>query len=489
MSKKKKRNRKVDLSKKQENHEDGLSLEEVKSMSLAEVERTHKDQQVGISEEDDALDRYIKHHRKDIEAGQKAVQERTVPFVDTKESELPRETSTADNVSQGGAEVLEKETSDSPDVGDVDVVETQEVPILLHVSDDTDIKKTNQVAAESLGDTAVFDRYHADELDSKAASDQQPPSKKLGQEGNDSKAISEKKKGQPYRKRKSPLKRLLIGIAALALVSLIAVISAILPTSSSKKTNSSSGNTGSGASVLTRTRVKDFNDLYDKFFVDKTEEKLKNDQFDQLPKLKEALDKIDTSSNGYSSCRDKYNQLSEAIESVTAVNNLFDKPVLVNGDIVTDAHVKADVTPTYKETSFKKLNTQLASVVEKAKTQLANKQQGTNATTNSNNPSRNPSSVTPHRSSSRVPYNQSAVNDANNSAWEFAPGVLDNILAIARQRGYITGDNYILERVNIINGNGYYNLYRPDGTYLFSINCKTGYFVGNGKGYSDALDY
>ncbi len=30
-------------------------------------------------------------------------------------------------------------------------------------------------------------------------------------------------------------------------------------------------------------------------------------------------------------------------------------------------------------------------------------------------------------------------------------------------------------------------MFKPDGTYLFSINCKTGYFVGNGAGHSDAL--
>ena len=43
--------------------------------------------------------------------------------------------------------------------------------------------------------------------------------------------------------------------------------------------------------------------------------------------------------------------------------------------------------------------------------------------------------------------------------------------------------------MNIVNGNGYYNLYKPDGTYLFTLNCKTGYFVGNGSGHADDLDY
>lgn len=65
----------------------------------------------------------------------------------------------------------------------------------------------------------------------------------------------------------------------------------------------------------------------------------------------------------------------------------------------------------------------------------------------------------------------------------------EKIVATSQARGYISGNQYILEPVNIINGNGYYNMFKPDGTYLFSINCKTGYFVGNGKGYADALDY
>lgn len=93
------------------------------------------------------------------------------------------------------------------------------------------------------------------------------------------------------------------------------------------------------------------------------------------------------------------------------------------------------------------------------------------------------------RSVSRVPYNQTAVNDSSNPAWNFADGVLEKILATSRARGYISGNQYILERVNIVNGNGYYNLYKPDGTYLFTLNCKTGYFVGNGSGHADSLDY
>lgn len=93
------------------------------------------------------------------------------------------------------------------------------------------------------------------------------------------------------------------------------------------------------------------------------------------------------------------------------------------------------------------------------------------------------------RDRSRVPYDQSKIADSSNPAWTFNAGVLEKIVAISQKRGYITGNNYILEKVNIINGNGYYNMFKPDGTYLFSINCKTGYFVGNASGNSDKLDY
>ena len=66
----------------------------------------------------------------------------------------------------------------------------------------------------------------------------------------------------------------------------------------------------------------------------------------------------------------------------------------------------------------------------------------------------------------------------------------NKFLATSRSRGYITGNQYILERVNIVNGNGYYNLYKPEWEpNLFTLNCKTGYFVGNGSGHADALDY
>ncbi|MDR0922011.1 MAG: hypothetical protein LBM95_06490 [Lactobacillales bacterium] len=93
------------------------------------------------------------------------------------------------------------------------------------------------------------------------------------------------------------------------------------------------------------------------------------------------------------------------------------------------------------------------------------------------------------RELSVVPYNQAAINNTASSAWVWAPGIKERVLATCIARGYITATNYTIEPVNIINGNGYYNLFGPNGNYLVSINCKTGWFMGNAKGHTDTLDF
>lgn len=109
------------------------------------------------------------------------------------------------------------------------------------------------------------------------------------------------------------------------------------------------------------------------------------------------------------------------------------------------------------------------------------------AWTNYGYASYNPTTL--QRDKSRVPFNFDLIADSGNPAWTFTPGVMEEIIRISQERGYISGQDFILEPVNIVNGNGYYNMYKPDGTYLFTLNAKTGYFVGNGAGYSDDLDY
>lgn len=90
------------------------------------------------------------------------------------------------------------------------------------------------------------------------------------------------------------------------------------------------------------------------------------------------------------------------------------------------------------------------------------------------------------------------VADSSNPAWTWSSGVLDKVLATCIQRGYIVEGGYKLERVRIENGEGYYNLYATTNQapltanykasdlplYLVTINCKTGYFRGNGNDHT-----
>lgn len=274
----------------------------------------------------------------------------------------------------------------------------------------------------------------------------------------------------------------------------------------------------SQSTTNTQSDVEEFNNLYDAFYTDSNKTALKNSQFDKLSQLKTLLDKLE-GSREYTLAKSKYDSLATQIKAIQGVNAQFDKPAIVDGVLDTNAKAKSDA----KFTDIKTGNTEIDKVLDKAIS--LGKSQQTSASSSSSSSSQESSSssteraadntspsssastnssvsarddshgglsssgVDLQRASSRVPFNQSAVDDSNNSAWDFADGVLEKILATSRSRGYITGNQYILERVNIVNGNGYYNLYKPDGTYLFTLNCKTGYFVGNGSGHADALDY
>ena len=289
--------------------------------------------------------------------------------------------------------------------------------------------------------------------------------------------------------------------------------------SSSKKSSSSSSSTSANTEAL----LKDFNDQYAAFFTDDTQTKLKNDSFGNLEKLKASLEKLKDTKE-YDAAKSKYDELVKQVSAIQTVNSQFTSPVIKDGAIDTKAQVKSDAVFSDASTA----NTQLNQLLKDAAAQGRSQQVATPApvtdgggsatggsaassgTVTSPAPTPAPATegntiggVNPgysgfglqstgvplQRNLSRVPYNQAALDDVNNPAWTFNPGILEKILKIARERGHIVGDQYILERVNIINGNGYYNLFKPDGTYLFSINAKTGYFVGNGKGHSDALDY
>ncbi|MGG5369268.1 cell division site-positioning protein MapZ family protein [Enterococcus sp. AZ196] len=90
--------------------------------------------------------------------------------------------------------------------------------------------------------------------------------------------------------------------------------------------------------------------------------------------------------------------------------------------------------------------------------------------------------------------NNNQVGDTSSSAYAWAPGVKEKVIQTCISRGYIVEGGYSLEPVKVENGEGYYNLYATSNQasltkgysdsdlpmYLVTINCKTGWFKGDG---------
>ncbi|HFU3985363.1 TPA: cell division site-positioning protein MapZ family protein [Streptococcus suis] len=466
-----------------------LDFEKAKELTVEEALRKHEEIKAGVIDTDSILDKYIKQHRDEIEAQKFETKKVVAPLVELEDH------------------LDDKSVSE----------ETRKLEELL-------VKPVQaaQSAAEegSLEETIVATNALKEEelipLPNSSQDDQ----------------VYEDDWGQAEEEKKERKKKMIVWSAIGALFSL-SIVSAFLwmnqlnqssqGTSSSSTTTqeSTSQSSTSTSSTATDAKVAAFDELYKTFFTDESATKLKNSEFGKLEELKKLLDALDKNSDAYKTAKEKYDQLEKAIAAVTELNNQFDKPVLVNGEIDTTATAKATANLVATTSGISSVDSVIASVVNFGRSQQENATtvassvtpatpaQSTPAssatvTTSETTPAVSsggiqnaatqfgipvPAGVVLQRELSRVPYNQDLINDVNNPSWTFNPGILENIVAISQQRGYITGNQYILEKVNIINGNGYYNMFKPDGTYLFSINCKTGYFVGNARGNADALDY
>lgn len=463
-----------------------LDFEVAKDLTIAEAVKKHKEIEAGVTEDDSLLDRYIKQHRTEIESQK----------FETKVNHLPLVESSAD----------EK----------VDTVQTTSlsnaVPEELLVVGKA-VTEQVEVPTAPLEETIVAG---AAVVDSIATVSQEQEVDDWGQA----------EEAEKDRKKKiyfwSALAALFVTILATAFMWLNSVNKSTTETASS----SSSSQTSTTASSSADANSLAFEQLYASFFTDSSLTKLKNSEFGKLAELKALLDKMDKNSDSYKKAKEQYDNLEKAIAAIQAINGQFDKEVIVNGEIDTTATVKAEASLSATNTGISSVDSLLASVVNFGRSQQevaassteavaapAENSQAASASAETTAPATTesavvsdgvagaisgaatiygipvPEGVVLQRDRSRVPYNQAMIDDVNNEAWTFSPGILENIVAISQQRGYITGNQYILEKVNIINGNGYYNMFTPDGSYLFSINCKTGYFVGNGSGHSDALDY
>ena len=452
---------------KAEHQEAQFDFDDAKELTVGEAMRKNEEVEAGVLPGDSILDKYVKQHKDEIEADKFATRQ-------YKKEELV-ETKSLDELIE---EVREETGVTSP-------------------APEDELSQFDDIELTPVSEAPLVEEFETEEVQLVGAEEALTRSR-----------VTDSEDG------KSKKKWVLYGILAALVVLILGtgyyVYRQVARSTKEIQTSQSTTNMQSD--------VEEFNNLYDAFYTDSNKTALKNSQFDKLSQLKTLLDKLE-GSREYTLAKSKYDSLATQIKAIQDVNAQFEKPAIVDGVLDTNAKAKSDA----KFTDIKTGNTEIDKVLDKA-ISLGKSQQtapsssssslsqessssSTERAADNTSPSSSASSnnsvsarddshgglsssgVDLQRASSRVPFNQSAVDDSNNSAWDFADGVLEQILATSRSRGYITGNQYILERVNIVNGNGYYNLYKPDGTYLFTLNCKTGYFVGNGSGHADALDY
>ena len=460
---------------KKENQEPRFDFDEAKELTVGQAIRKNEEVEAGVLPEDSILDKYVKQHKDEIEADKFATRQYKKEELVEKEEAV---TSTLDDLLQEIREATEDESSVPEDD--------------LSQFDDLEFTRDSEVLPVEEFETEEVQLFEGEEV---------PILSRVP----DSEDGESKKKWLIY--------GILVTLAVLILGTAYYVYRQVNRSTQEIQTSQSSSSEQNIQPIL-----EDFNSQYDAFYTDSNKTALKNSQFDKLSQLKTLLDKLE-GSREHTLAKSKYDSLATQIKAIQDVNAQFEKPAIVDGVLDTNAKVKSDA----KFTDIKTGNTEIDKVLDKAISLGKSQQTSASSSSSSSSSSQTSSSsqasentasetkpsssnetrssrsevnmglssagVAVQRSASRVAYNQSAIDDSNNSAWDFADGVLEQILATSRSRGYITGNQYILERVNIVNGNGYYNLYKPDGTYLFTLNCKTGYFVGNGSGHADALDY
>ena len=474
MSKKRRNRHKKEVQEpRKESQEPRFDFDEAKELTVGQAIRKNEEVEAGVLPEDSILDKYVKQHKDEIEADKFATRQYKKEELVEKEEAV---TSTLDDLLQEIREATEDESSVAEDD--------------LSQFDDLEFTRDSEVLPVEEFETEEVQLFEGEEVSTLS----RVP---------DSEDEKSKKKWVLY--------GILVTLAVLILGTAYYVYRQVNRSTQEIQTSQSSSSEQNIQPIL-----EDFNSQYDAFYTDSNKTALKNSQFDKLSQLKTLLDKLE-GSREHTLAKSKYDSLATQIKAIQDVNAQFEKPAIVDGVLDTNAKAKSDA----KFTDIKTGNTEIDKVLDKAislgksqqtsvssssssQTSSSNSSQAISNTTSETKPSSSnetrstrsevnmgvsSAGVAVQRSASRVAYNQSAIDDSNNSAWDFADGVLEQILATSRSRGYITGNQYILERVNIVNGNGYYNLYKPDGTYLFTLNCKTGYFVGNGSGHADALDF
>ncbi len=493
--------------------QEGLNLEDVKNMTIEEAVRKDSELKAGVTESDGVLDKYIKQHRDEVTSQKFEAKLSDFDDLDTKPLDTFIKKQREELVNSGivgkGALKEDAPTAAESEANLESVEESEAVSQELPEPTESNVETETPKENPSIEIPAV--ESPASEEPTAAVTSEVTSEDKIA----DSIALDAADEKPTYKN-----KRVIIGGLAALIVAIFGVAYGLNYTkqssanAASSSTSTSKKSTSSSSSAAAAKKAKTaFDNAYAAFFTDDSKSKLKNSEFDNISALKEKLDAL-KDTDYYDEAKKEYDTLAAQITAIQKINALFESNVIVDGEKAS-ATVKSDadfdsLSSDVLNTGNATLDTLLQTAITDGKNQLAalassssqadSSSSQTESSTESSDSTSTVSGATGYgitsydastlqRSLSRVPYSDSAIADSSNSAWTFADGVLDKIVATSQSRGYFSGNDYILEKVNIINGNGYYNMFKADGTYLFSINCKTGYFVGNASGNSDALDY
>lgn len=197
-----------------------------------------------------------------------------------------------------------------------------------------------------------------------------------------------------------------------------------------------------------------------------------------------------------SATRDQYKTAKEAVEKVknTDLSAQLNEQLKQVDKMLTDKEKKEEEEKKKAEEAKKAAEEQAKQAAQAAAAAQAAQQaavaQAAQQEAASSTPSSSNSANQPIKSA-----RASDIADASNPAWTWAPGVQSKVIATCIQRGYIVEGGYRLEKARIENGEGYYNLYATSTKsalmkgigesalpfYIVTINCKTGWFGGNGS--------
>ncbi len=197
-----------------------------------------------------------------------------------------------------------------------------------------------------------------------------------------------------------------------------------------------------------------------------------------------------------SATRDQYKTAKEAVEKVknTDLSAQLNEQLKQVDKMLADKEKKAEEEKKKAEEAKQAAEEQAKQAAQAAAAAQAAQQaavaQAAQQEAASSTPSSSNSANQPIKSA-----RASDIADASNPAWTWAPGVQSKVIATCIQRGYIVEGGYRLEKARIENGEGYYNLYATSTKsalmkgigesalpfYIVTINCKTGWFGGNGS--------